>query len=112
MPEQMGDVAADRTDVRAFQIQFCEIVQLIKAQRSVDGEFVGVNLLKLRLVAVEFVLNIADQLLHYVFEGGHSDRSAEFIDHDSEVGVLAEKESQQLFKRHHFGNRDELALDL
>ena len=111
MPEQMGHVTADRADVRTFQFEFGEIVQLIKPERAVHGEFVRVDFLELGLVGVEFVLNVADQFLQHVFQRHHSNRPAEFVDHDCQVQVFTQKKTEQFLERHHLGDRNQFAFD-
>src|SRR5205823_7711012 len=61
--KQMRDVTTDGTHVCAFQFQFRELVQFVKAQRAVYSKFVCTNLTKLFLFKIEFVLDITDQLL-------------------------------------------------
>src|SRR5690242_13390147 len=108
----MGHISADRADIRAFQIEFGQIVQFVEPKSAVYGEFVRVNLLKLGFLGIEFVLDIADQFLDYVLQRHHSDRAAEFIKHDGKVRVLAQKQIKQLLQRHHIGYREQIQFYL
>ena len=58
--KQVRNVTANGAHVRALQFQFCELVQFVKTQRTVYGEFVCADLTKLFLFKIEFVLDITD----------------------------------------------------
>jgi hypothetical protein len=102
MAEQMRDVTADRADVRAFQFEPDEVAQLVESQRAIDGKFVLVDFAKLGFLAVELVLDVANDFLEDVLERHHADGAAVFIDHDGEVGVLRQEKVEEFLERHHF----------
>src|SRR6202008_3564097 len=67
---------------------------------------------KLFLLEIELVLNIAHQLLHYIFKCNHPDGAAEFIYYDRQVRVLVQEQLEQSLQRHHFWQGNQIALDL
>jgi hypothetical protein len=97
MAQQMGYVSTNRTHVRAFQFDPSQIAQLVKRKRPIHRELILVNLAKFLFLGVEFVLDIAYELLQNIVQGYHSDGAAKFIDHDGKVRVFAEKEREQFF---------------
>src|SRR6266516_2931031 len=108
----MGNVTADGAYVGALQFKLGEIAQFIKSECSVHAELVCADLAKFFLLEIELVLNIADQLLQHIFKCDHPDSATEFIYHDCEVRVLAQEQLQQIFQRHHLGERNQITLDL
>src|SRR5438874_12364711 len=95
MTQQMGNVPADGAYVRALQLKFGELVQLVKPQRAVYGKFVCADLAKFFLFEIELVLNIANQFFQYIFESDHSDSAAKFIYNHREVRVLTQERSEE-----------------
>src|SRR5205807_4567635 len=91
MTEQMSDVPADSAYVRALQLKLGELVQLVKSERAIHGNFVRADLAIFLLFEIELVLNIADQLLQHIFECDHSDSAAKFINHHRAVRVLTQE---------------------
>ena len=61
--EQMGHVAADRGSRRNSPAPGLLDRAIRRAQRAIHDKFVVVDLAELRALGVEFILNIADQLL-------------------------------------------------
>ena len=108
MAEQVRDITADRADIGAFQLDPGQVPQLVKPERAVDPELILVDLAKLLLLRIEFVLNIADHFLEHILQRHHSDRAAVFVDHDGEMRVSGEEKIKQFLERHHFRHRDQI----
>src|SRR3954467_15508444 len=62
-----------------------------------------------RLLLVELVLDLADQLFENVLEGNQATGAAEFINNDAEVKLPLQKELQQLLQSRGLGRVDNLA---
>src|SRR5260370_11121358 len=95
MAEEMRAVAADCTDVRAFQFQRGSITQLIKSKSTVHGELVLIDLPKFLLLRVELVLNIAHQLFEHIFKRDHADGAAKFVHHHGKMRVLSQEKVEK-----------------
>src|SRR5581483_3788985 len=108
----MRDVSANGTHIRAFQVQFGQLIQLVKTQRAVDGEFIRADFAKLFFFEIELVLDIADQFFEHVFQSYDSNSSSEFIDHERQMGVLTQEQFEQFLQRHHLGHWNQFAFDL
>ncbi len=62
-----------------------------------------------RFFLVEFILNLADQLLQNIFERDHPHRAAVFVHHNGEMEFPFEEQLQQLLQAGGFGHVNELA---
>ncbi len=91
MAKQMGNITANGAYVRAFQVKLYKIVQLIKPERSVNTKFVCVDFPKFFLFEIEFVLNVADQLLQDILQHHHPNCSAKLIHHQCKMRVLSQE---------------------
>ena len=64
-----------------------------------------------RLLGVEFVLNLTDQLLEDVFECDHANGAAVLVHHDGEVEPPVEEELQEFLQPGRLGHVDDAAGD-
>jgi len=90
----MGHVSADRAHVRIFQFEFWRDRSALKSERAVHRKFVGADFLELRLLGIEFVLNVADQFFEARPRASPFHTAAEFVDHDGEVARVYSEKSQ------------------
>lgn len=60
----------------------------------------------LALGLVEFVLDLADDLLQHVLDGDQPGRAAEFVDHDRQVVAVGSEVAQQVVQRLALGHED------
>ncbi len=67
---------------------------------------------RLRRGNVEFVFDVADQLLENIFDGDHAGGGAEFVDHYREVTAALFEFVEQFGQDFGFGNDQNIVHDL
>src|SRR6187455_2675940 len=72
VPDLRGDVATDRADILALQLETNEVLEFVEPERPFHVEFVLVELSEFGGFPIELVLNVAHQLLEHVVEGHDS----------------------------------------
>ena len=85
MAADSKDEAADGVPVPRGQVRSEQLVDLVHGHLARDPELAATERLDERLVDVELVDDLADQLLDEILEGHHARRAAVLVDDDGEM---------------------------
>ena len=94
--EQVEDQPAGRLGVGLGDLQAAGLGQDVERARCVDLEDVFAHRHDRRRLAVEFVLDRADQLFEHVFKRHHADDAAVLVEQHGQVNPVALKFEQEL----------------
>ena len=110
----MGDVTADGGDFVIFDADVGEFIEFVEIEGAGGGELVfAVEQFKFGLFSlVELVLDVPDDFFHDVVESDDADGTAVFVHSECEVGMGFTEAMEQFVDREHFGDHEEVALDL
>jgi len=95
-PELLHDQAGDGVELGVGQCRLEILVELVDARATAYAVLpIGIHADVLVVLDVEFVVDVADDLLDDVFDGHQPGNAAIFVDHQRHVIVLAAKLLQQ-----------------
>ena len=111
-PQQLKHMAADRRLMRIGHHHAQGVRDESQRGGSGDADALAVDLHQLGLLAVELVLDLADDLLEYVPQADEADDGPVLVDHERDVLVFAAQLAQQLVDQHRLRDAGERTGDL